>query len=121
MPRPLGGQAQTDGVGSGYASAMPTTTLNSDFERRSYWSATMPALPDRSGRPLPDAADVVVIGGGYGGINAARELARRGVAVTLVEAKTLGWGASTRNGGIVHAGYKWGARDLIKRYGDDTG
>ena len=38
----------------------------------------MPALPDRSGRDLPDSADVVVIGGGYAGINAARELARRG-------------------------------------------
>jgi glycine/D-amino acid oxidase-like deaminating enzyme len=92
-----------------------------DFERRSYWSATMPALPDRSGRPLPDAADVVVIGGGYGGINAARELARRGVAVTLLEAETLGFGASTRNGGIVHAGYKFGPSQLIKRYGEDTG
>jgi glycine/D-amino acid oxidase-like deaminating enzyme len=94
---------------------------NDDFEQRSFWQATMPALPDRSGRPLPDAADVVVIGGGYAGINAARELARRGVKVTLLEAHTLGWGASTRNGGIVHAGYKWSAGQLIERYGPDTG
>jgi glycine/D-amino acid oxidase-like deaminating enzyme len=95
--------------------------LNRDFERRSLWSATMPALPDRSGRELPDSADVVVIGGGYAGINAARELARRGVAVTVLEAKTLGWGASTRNGGIVHPGYKWGPTELVERYGNDTG
>ena len=81
----------------------------------------MPALPDRAGRPLPDTTDVVVIGGGYTGINAARELARRGVGVTLLEAKTLGWGASTRNGGIVHAGYKWSPRELIERYGEATG
>ena len=101
--------------------AAATAALNSDYERRSYWSASMPAMPDRSGRALPDAADVVVIGGGYGGINAARELARRGVAVTLLEAHTLGWGASTRNGGIVHAGYKWSADELIKRYGEGTG
>ena len=98
-----------------------TGTLNDDYERRAYWQATMPALPDRSGRDLPDATDVVVVGGGYAGINAARELASRGVKVTLLEAKTLGFGASTRNGGIVHAGYKWSARDLIKRYGEDTG
>jgi len=95
--------------------------LNPDYERRSFWGATMPALPDRSGRELPDAAEVVVIGGGYAGINAARELASRGVAVTLLEAHTLGWGASTRNGGIVHAGYKWSARQLIERYGPETG
>ncbi len=81
----------------------------------------MAPLPDRSGRELPDAVDVVVVGGGYAGITAARELARRGVAVTLLEAHTLGWGASTRNGGIVHAGYRWSARQLKERYGDDTG
>ena len=81
----------------------------------------MPALPDRAGRPLPDSADVVVIGGGYGGINAARELARRGVRVTLLEARTLGFGGSTRNGGIVHAGFKLGPRALVKRYGEATG
>jgi glycine/D-amino acid oxidase-like deaminating enzyme len=100
---------------------MASTGLNPDYERRSFWQATMPGLPDRSGRPLPEAADVVVIGGGYTGINAARELARRGVAVSLLEARTLGYGASTRNGGIVHPGYKWGPRELIRRYGEDTG
>jgi glycine/D-amino acid oxidase-like deaminating enzyme len=102
---------------------MPSTTgapMNRDFERRSLWSATMPALPDRTGRDLPKSSDVVIVGGGYGGINAARELARRGAAVTLLEAKTLGWGASTRNGGIVHPGYKWGPGELIKRYGEAT-
>ncbi len=46
------------------------------FEARSFWQATMPALPDRRGRPLPDVADVVVIGGGYTGVSAARAVAR---------------------------------------------
>src|SRR6185503_21019246 len=65
--------------------AMTSATLNDDFERRPYWHATMPDLPDRRGRPLPDSADVVVVGGGYTGITASRELARRGATVTLVE------------------------------------
>ena len=95
--------------------------LNTDYERHAFWQASMPALPDRSERDLPTATDVVVVGGGYAGINAARELAGRGVAVTLLEARTLGWGASTRNGGIVHSGYKWSARQLIRRYGETTG
>ena len=81
----------------------------------------MPELRDRRGRALPDSADAVVIGGGYTGINAARELARQGASVVLLEAESLGFGASTRNGGIVHPGYKWGPKSLIRRYGEETG
>ncbi|HEX5015316.1 MAG TPA: FAD-binding oxidoreductase [Candidatus Limnocylindrales bacterium] len=100
---------------------MTSGTLNTDFERRPYWHATMPQLPDRRGREIPDSADVVVVGGGYTGITAALELARRGAAVTVLEAEYLGFGGSTRNGGIVHPGYKWGPRQLVKRYGEETG
>jgi len=118
--RRLGGVNMTC-RGLGYAAAMPKSTLNGDYERRPYWHATMPALPDRRGRPLPDVADVVIVGGGYAGINAARELARQGASVVLIEAENLGFGGSTRNGGIVHPGYKWGPKALIKRYGEETG
>src|SRR3954451_19401736 len=105
--------------------SMPTRRtsagLNRDYERRPYWHATMPELESRRGRPLPDIADVVVVGGGYTGINAARTLAKSGAAVTLIEAETLGFGGSTRNGGIVHPGYKWGPQELTERYGEETG
>src|SRR6185503_21335261 len=100
--------------------AMPARPpLNDDFERRPYWHATMPALPDRTGKPLPDAADAVVIGGGYTGLAAARNLASQGASAVVLEARTLGWGASTRNGGIAHPGYKWGPASLVKRYGQE--
>src|SRR3954468_10974457 len=99
----------------------PDPTLNRDYERRPYWHATMPELPARHERQLPDSADVVVIGGGYTGINAARVLARAGAKVTLLEAERLGFGGSTRNGGIVHPGYKWGPQELVDRYGEGTG
>ena len=101
-------------------SAMPAKpSLNDDFERRPYWHATMPALPDRGGKPLPDSADAVVIGGGYTGLAAARQLATQGASVVVLEARTLGWGASTRNGGIAHPGYKWGPASMVKRYGEE--
>lgn len=45
--------------------------------------------------------DVVVIGGGGGGMSAAIRLAERGADVVLLEARTLGWGATSRNAGYV--------------------
>ena len=93
--------------------------LNLDYERRPYWHATMPRLPDRSARELPDSVDTVVIGGGYTGLAAARAMATAGQSVAVLETRTLGWGASTRNGGIAHPGYKWGPEAMVKRYGRD--
>ncbi len=49
---------------------------------------------------------------------AATRLASRGRSVALVERHELGWGASSRNGGMAHPGFKLSAADLIKRYGD---
>jgi len=50
-------------------------------------------------------ADVCVIGAGLAGLSAALELRQRGFSVALLEAKTVGWGASGRNGGQLIAGY----------------
>lgn len=79
----------------------------------------MPTLPDRSGKTLPDTVDVAVVGGGYTGVAAGRKLALQGARTVVLEARTLGWGASTRNGGIAHPGFKWGPRALRKRYGPE--
>ncbi len=88
---------------------------------RPYWWASMPALPDRGLTQLPRRVDVVVIGGGYTGIAAARAVAEAGGTVAVLEAERLGWGASTRNGGIVHPGYQFGPRALVEKYGPAVG
>ncbi len=98
---------------------MAKQAMNLDYERRAYWHASMPQLHDRSGRQLPDIVDVAIVGGGYTGVAAARKLALQGAKAVLLETRTLGWGASTRNGGIVHPGFKWGPQTMIKRYGID--
>jgi len=66
---------------------------------------------------LPTNVDVAVIGGGITGLSAARVLAKRGVTVAVLEAQTIGWGASSRNGGMVLTGLKLGAAALTARYG----
>jgi glycine/D-amino acid oxidase-like deaminating enzyme len=71
-------------------------------------------------QPLPARADVAIVGGGYTGLAAARALARRGAAVTLLEARTIGWGASSRNGGMVLTGLKLEAEQLVAKYGLTT-
>jgi glycine/D-amino acid oxidase-like deaminating enzyme len=98
--------------------AMATVPEPAHVEHRSFWQTTMPGLPDRSGRPLADSADLVVVGGGYTGLSAARRARELGASVVLLEANRLGWGASTRNGGMCHPGFKWGITTLRKRWGE---
>ncbi|MGH7535055.1 MAG: NAD(P)/FAD-dependent oxidoreductase, partial [Gemmatimonadales bacterium] len=88
---------------------------------RSYWQDTARSEPLPLAPELPERTDVAVIGGGYTGVAAARAIARRGGDVTLLEAETLGWGASTRNGGFVLPGFKLGAAELLARFGLESG
>ena len=50
---------------------------------------------------LPSRADVAIVGSGYTGLSAALTLARAGRNVVILEAREIGYGASTRNGGAV--------------------
>jgi glycine/D-amino acid oxidase-like deaminating enzyme len=86
-----------------------------------YWHTTthMPG-EDNTITPIPEKVDVVVIGSGYTGLSAARTLAKRGVKVAVLEAETIGWGASSRNGGMTLTGLKLALRTVIKRYGRDN-
>lgn len=74
----------------------------------------------RTDRPELDytaQADVCVVGGGLAGLTTARELARRGWSVVLVEADAIASGASGRNGGFVLDGFALGLADLERRVG----
>ena len=81
-----------------------------------YWLTTVP-MPMPPPQPLPETADVAVIGAGFTGLSAALALARRGAKVVVLESQTIGWGASSRNGGMVLTGLKLGVNKLISMYG----
>ncbi|MBA1156850.1 NAD(P)/FAD-dependent oxidoreductase [Microvirga mediterraneensis] len=66
-----------------------------------YWIATAGDPPQDDGPITADIdADVVVIGSGYTGLSCAIHLAKEyGIKATVLEANSVAWGCSTRNGG----------------------
>jgi len=87
-----------------------------NHQERNYWLDTV-TMPSGTDGPLPEAVDVAVIGAGFTGLSAARTFAKRGARVAVLEAETIGWGASSRNGGMVLTGLKVPVQDLVARYG----
>jgi glycine/D-amino acid oxidase-like deaminating enzyme len=61
--------------------------------------------------------DVCVIGGGLAGLTTAREIARRGWTVAVVEARRVAWNASGRNCGFVVPGFGADVRGMVERIG----
>jgi gamma-glutamylputrescine oxidase len=62
-------------------------------------------------------ADVVIVGAGYTGISAALDLAEAGYKVIVLEAETVGYGASGRNGGQVCTGFSSGQAKIEHQLG----
>jgi gamma-glutamylputrescine oxidase len=87
------------------------------MQTQTYYAATAPHL---SFPPLaePCDVDVAILGGGFAGLATARGLQERGIAsVAVLEALTIGHGASGRNGGFVFGGYSRDAADLVSDLG----
>ncbi len=78
---------------------MTDAILAPGFQDTPYWWEAAPPAPGDG--LLPDAAEVVIIGGGIAGLSTALELGRNGVKALVLDRETIGWGASSRNGGAL--------------------
>ena len=81
-----------------------------------WWDAAEPA--EREGA-LPAETPIAIVGGGYAGLSAALTLRRLGHDVTVLDADRIGWGASSRNGGMVSGGIKAASGELEKQMGKE--
>ncbi|MEK6752797.1 MAG: FAD-binding oxidoreductase [Chloroflexota bacterium] len=87
------------------------------MKQQIYWHTTVQMPDDSNLTPIPADVDVAIIGGGYTGLSAARTLAQHNINVVVLEAETIGWGASSRNGGMALTGLKAGMATVVKKYG----
>lgn len=87
--------------------------LADDFRDTPYW---WDAAPPAEGipAPLPNSAEVAIVGSGYTGLCCAIGLAERGIDCVVLDAGALGEGASSRSGGMVTGGQKFVVSGAIR-------
>ncbi len=92
-----------------------------DGSRDALWMATAASPPVTAPLAGQVSAEVAIIGGGLTGLNAALSLAEQGISVAVLEAESIGFGASGRSGGQVNLGLNDGPAALIERFGQEQG
>jgi len=80
-----------------------------------YWWQDQPQY--RNTETPPAKVDCVVVGAGFTGLSAALTLAEAGRQVVVLDSEAIGFGASTRNGGMLGSGHKVSVADAKKHYG----
>jgi gamma-glutamylputrescine oxidase len=92
-------------------------------ERASYapnwYTATMVPAPERGPLTFDLDVDVCVVGAGLAGLTTAREIARRGWSVAVLETRRIAWNASGRNDGFVLPGFAESMDKIVSRVGMD--
>lgn len=90
-----------------------------DYKAEPYWWERTPRPSLETTEP-PASADVVIVGSGYTGLNAALVTARAGRSTVVIDAEDAGFGCSSRNGGQISTSIKPGLAELSKRHGEST-
>ena len=92
--------------------------LPQDVGENSLWGTQAIANPVKTQLQESIKADVLVVGGGYTGLSSALHLAEQGVSVVVLEARSIGFGASGRNAGLVNAGIWKNPNHVVKELGE---
>ncbi len=92
-----------------------------DAGELSLWSETAIGAVETESLATSLEADVIIIGAGYTGLSCALHLAEQGVSVVLLEAKSVGFGGSGRNAGLVNAGVWKTPEHVRKQLGEEAG
>src|SRR5882724_4079083 len=74
-------------------------------------------LPGRSRLSFDLDVDICVVGAGLAGLTVAREAARLGASVAVLEGRQVGWNASGHHLGTVMPGFGVPIAEMIERVG----
>src|SRR5882672_8066966 len=85
----------------------------------SWYTATMVPAPERGPLTFDLDVDVCVVGAGLAGLTIAREIARRGWSVAVLETRRIAGNASGRNDGFVLPGFAESMDKIVSRVGLD--
>jgi glycine/D-amino acid oxidase-like deaminating enzyme len=88
-------------------------------EAQSWYQTTRVESRERGQLNFDLDVDLCVVGGGLAGLTVAREVAKRGWSVAVLEANRIGWAASGLNTGFVLPGFSEDVPDMIERVGLD--
>jgi gamma-glutamylputrescine oxidase len=88
-----------------------------DGYQPSWYTATATPAPQRAPLTADLDVDVCVVGAGLAGLTAAREIARCGWSVVVLESGRVAWNASGQNCGFVLPGFAAGIRSIVRRVG----
>ena len=88
-----------------------------DNENDSFYRSTIKPFNSKDILDNNFEVDICIIGGGLTGVSSAIHLAEKGYAVVICEARTIGWGASGRNGGQLGNGMRKDQMTIEKKLG----
>lgn len=95
--------------------------MGNEDKHKNLWTHSAPLAPSTSPLDHSISTSAAIIGGGFTGLSTALHLAESGIDCVVLEARTIGFGGSGRNVGLVNAGMWVQPDDVVETLGPDVG